>query len=78
MEKEPGTQIARTDVTKKLTEYITSNKLQNPENKKQIIPDAKLMSLLGEDAKDVFLTHFTMQKYMNRHFEKVTRPSPVL
>jgi hypothetical protein len=36
------------------------------------------MSLLGEEAKDVFLTHFTMQKYMNRHFEKVTKPSPVL
>jgi len=70
MEKNPGTLIARTEVTKKLTEYITTHKLQNPENKRQIIPDAKLMILLGEDAKDVFLTHFTMQKYMNRHFEK--------
>jgi|LauGreSuBDMM15SN_2_FD.fasta_scaffold07763_3 chromatin remodeling complex protein RSC6 len=70
MGKEPGTLIARTEVTKKLTEYITLNGLQNPENKRQIIPDEHLMQLLGEDAKDVFLTHFTMQKYMNRHFEK--------
>ena len=71
MGKEPGTLIARTDVTKKLTEYISLNHLQNPENRRQIIPDDHLMQLLGENAKDVFLTHFTMQKYMNRHFEKV-------
>lgn len=70
MGKEYGTLIARTEVTKKLTEYITINSLQNPENRRQILPDAHLMKLLGEDAKDVFLTHFTMQKYINRHFEK--------
>lgn len=73
MEKEPGTLIARTEVTKKLTEYINTNQLKNPENKRQILPDAKLSSLLGEEAKDVFLTHFTIQKYMNRHFVKVTK-----
>ena len=72
MGKEPGTYIARTEVTKKLTEYITLNNLQNPENRRQILPDDHLMKLLGEDAKDVFLTHFTMQKYINRHFEKVS------
>jgi chromatin remodeling complex protein RSC6 len=73
MEKEPGTLIARTEVTKKLTEYIATHKLQNPENRRQIIPDINLLSLLGESAKDVFLTHFTIQKYMNRHFEKVVK-----
>lgn len=73
MGKEPGTLIARTEVTKKLTEYITINKLQNPENKRQIIPDAKLLSLLGEVSKDELLTHFTIQKFMNRHFEKVVK-----
>ena len=74
MEKEPGSLIARTEVTKKLTEYITKNKLQNPENKKQILPDANLLSLLGEGVNDVFLTHFTIQKFMNRHFEKIVTP----
>jgi len=73
MEKEPGTLIARTEVTKKLTEYIYTNQLKNPENKRQILPDSKLSSLLGEEAKDVFLTHFTIQKYMNQHFVKVTK-----
>lgn len=72
MGKEPGTLIARTEVTKKLTEYVTTNNLQNPENRRQIIPDNNLMQLLGEEAKDVFLTHFTIQKYMNRHFEKAS------
>lgn len=68
MGKEPDSLIARTDVTKKLTEYIKTNQLQNPENKRQIIPDANLMSLLGDESKGVFLTHFTIQKFINRHF----------
>jgi chromatin remodeling complex protein RSC6 len=70
MGREPNSLIARTEVTKKLTEYITEHKLQNPEKKIQIIPDLKLLNLLGEEAKDVLLTHFTIQKYMNHHFEK--------
>jgi len=72
MGKEPGTLIARTEVTKKLTEYINTHQLKNPENKRQILPDAVLTSLLGGELKDVFLTHFTIQKYMNPHFIKVT------
>jgi hypothetical protein len=70
MKVTPGTLVSRTNVTKKLTEYISENKLQNPENKRQIIPDSVLSSLLGDAAKDVFLTHFTIQKYMNHHFIK--------
>jgi chromatin remodeling complex protein RSC6 len=70
MKVDPGTLVSRTNVTKKLTDYIRENKLQNPENKRQIIPDAVLSSLLGEMAKDAYLTHFTMQKYMNHHFIK--------
>jgi upstream activation factor subunit UAF30 len=70
MKVEPGSLVSRTNVTKKLTEYISEHKLQNPENKRQIIPDAVLSSLLGELAKDAYLTHFTIQKYMNHHFIK--------
>ena len=66
MKVEPGTFVSRTNVT----EYISENKLQNPENKRQIIPDAVLSSLLGELAKNAYLTHFTIQKYMNHHFIK--------
>jgi upstream activation factor subunit UAF30 len=70
---EVGSLVARTDVTKKLTEYIQTHKLQNPENKRQIVPDETLQNLLGEEAKDAYLTHFTIQKYMNQHFPKDTQ-----
>jgi upstream activation factor subunit UAF30 len=70
MKVDSGSLVSRTNVTKKLTEYISEHKLQNPENKRQIIPDAVLSSLLGELAKDAYLTHFTIQKYMNHHFVK--------
>lgn len=75
MSVEPGTLVSRTNVTKKLTDYIRENKLQNVDNKRQILPDAILFSLLGEAAKDQYLTHFTIQKYMNHHFIKATPPT---
>jgi len=65
---EKGTKIARTDVTKQIMAYIKTNNLQNPENKKMIIPDEKLWKLLGEDAQGQEITHFTIQKYINKHF----------
>jgi chromatin remodeling complex protein RSC6 len=65
---EPGTLISRTEVTKRLTQYITEHQLQNPKNKRQIIPNETLLNFLGEKAKDVYLTHFTIQKYLNQHF----------
>lgn len=75
---EPGALVARTDVTKKLTEYIQTHNLQNPANRRQIVPDETMQRLLGDEAKDVFLTHFTMQKYINRHFKKATPPATVV
>ena len=69
MNKKEGSEIARTDVTKALIEYIDNNKLQNIDNKKIINPDEKLKILLGiED--DSVLTYFNIQKYMNKHFSK--------
>ena len=67
---EPGTHIPRTDVTKRLMTYISENKLQNPEKKSIIIPDDPLLRILGNEVKDVLLTHFTIQKYINKHFLK--------
>jgi chromatin remodeling complex protein RSC6 len=67
---EPGTHIPRTDVTKRLMTYIAENKLQNPEKKSIIIPNEPLLRILGDEVKDVLLTHFTIQKYINKHFLK--------
>jgi chromatin remodeling complex protein RSC6 len=60
--------VARTTVTTALRNYIKEHQLQNPENKREILPDAKLAALFGEEAKDVRLNMFNMQKYINRHF----------
>lgn len=42
---------SRVDVTKYICNYITENKLQNPQDKRQIIPDNKLQKLLGFNPK---------------------------
>jgi chromatin remodeling complex protein RSC6 len=67
MNKQEGTQIARTDVTKALISYIKTNNLQNKDNKKFILPDEKLKFLLGINQEQE-LTYFNLQKYMNKHF----------
>ena len=64
-----GTEMARTEVTKHLTNYIKEHNLQDQANKRRILPDSALQSLLnvgaGED-----LTYFNLQKYMKVHFPK--------
>ena len=73
MNRDIGSEIARTDVTKALITYIESNNLQNSENKKIIVPDEKLKILLGLNDEDTTtLTYFNIQKYMNKHFVKNT------
>lgn len=62
-----GTQIARTEVTQYLIQYIKENELQFPENKKVIVPDAKLKKLLGVD-NETEVTYFNLQGLMNKHF----------
>ena len=67
MNKETGTEIARTEVTQYIINYIKTNVLQSSENKKIIIPDDNLKQLLGVENNQE-LTYFNLQKYMNRHF----------
>ena len=67
------TMVARTDVTKKVTEYIKEHNLQNPENKREILPDAKLKKLLDPPAGTTD-TFFTLQTHMKKHFVKPDAP----
>ena len=69
MNKEEGSEIARTEVTRALVSYIKQNKLENTVNSKIISPDDKLKILLGLDDSQE-LTYFNIQKYMNKHFVK--------
>ena len=67
MQKEKGTHLARTEVTKYIINYIENQKLQDETNKTKIIPNQSLKNLLGVGDKDD-VTYFNIQKLMNRHF----------
>lgn len=62
-----GTEIARTEVTRLMTQYIKAQNLQNPANKREINMDKKLERLLNPPS-DVTVTFFTLQKFMKPHF----------
>ncbi len=66
MKKPDGTEAARTEVTKYIIKYIQEKNLQNPENKREIIPDIDLKKLLK--AKKEPVTYFSIQRLMNPHF----------
>lgn len=69
MKKDAGTEIARTEVTQYLIQYIKDNGLQFEGNKKIIVPDATLKKLLSvKDGEEV--TYFNLQRLMNKHFVK--------
>lgn len=59
----PGDE-SRGQVMKKVWEYIKTNNLQNPQNKRNIIADAKLLPLFG-GKKEV--TMFEMTKLISAH-----------
>ena len=64
-----GTEMARTEVTKFLTNYIKEHNLQDQTNRRHIIPDNKLQALLNvNETEEDKLTYFNLQKYMKVHF----------
>lgn len=67
MGKPKGSLIARTEVTKFITNYIKEKNLKDATVKRHINPDAALRKLLNVPAADQ-LTYFNLQKYMTSHF----------
>ena len=65
-----GIEMARTAVSREINSYIRTNNLQDKENGRKIIPDAKLTTLL-KVTKDDALTYFNLQRFMKHHFIKV-------
>jgi len=55
--------IPRTEVTKKIWEYIKKNDLQDPANKRNINADDKLRPLFGKDQ----VSMFEMTKLISGH-----------
>ncbi len=56
--------LPRTELTKKLWDYIKSNDLQNPSNRREIIADDKLKAVF--DGKDK-VSMFEMTKLVSNH-----------
>lgn len=71
-EKPVGSEMARTEVTKEINNYIRTHNLQDKENGRKIIPDAKLTKLLKIE-KGQELTYFNLQRYMSPHFPKTPK-----
>lgn len=62
-----GTEMARTEVIKFVNKYIKEKELQDNNNKKVIVPDAKLQTLLQSKNSDE-ITYFNLQTYMKPHY----------
>ncbi len=56
--------MSRGEVVKKIWEYIKKNNLQNPQNKRNILADAKLKPLFGGKGE---VTMFEMTKLVSAH-----------
>ena len=69
---DPDREIARTEVTKLITAYIKKHDLQNPEDRRQIICDDKLMALLNVGPSDD-VNFFNLQTLMKPHYLKKTK-----
>jgi chromatin remodeling complex protein RSC6 len=75
--------VARTDVTRYITTYIKEKDLQNPEHRREIMPDATLKKLFGpamepKDPNDanspLVYTYLKLQRYLSPHFPKKAAP----
>lgn len=64
-----GTEMSRTEVTRAINAYVKQHNLNNPGNKRIIIPDAKLKKILGVTGNEE-VSFFVLQRYIKNHFLK--------
>ena len=57
--------LPRSEVTKKIWAHIKKHKLQNPQNKREILADDKLQPIFGAKKMDMF----QMTKAVNKHLK---------
>jgi chromatin remodeling complex protein RSC6 len=62
-----GTELSRTDITRHINSYVKEHNLNNPENRREFFPDAKLKTILNiKDGEKV--TYFVLQRLIAHHF----------
>ena len=69
--EKPDTLVARTAVTRAITQYVKAKNLQDQSNKRIILPDATLKKLLGVTDKEMEkepVTYFNLQKHLKQHY----------
>jgi chromatin remodeling complex protein RSC6 len=59
--------MPRTEVTKRLWDYIKAHNLQNPANKRNILCDEKLKAVMGKDE----VTMFEMTGLVGKHLSQI-------
>lgn len=59
-------EISRPEATKKIWEYIKQHNLQDPINKRRIIPDAALSKVIGKDPIDMM----KLSSFLSKHLKK--------
>jgi upstream activation factor subunit UAF30 len=69
LNKEVGTEMARTAVSKEIHQYIQANGLARKDNGRFIIPDDKLRKIL-KCTKEDEISYFNLQTYLKPHFLK--------
>ena len=69
LNKEVGTEMARTAVSKEIHQYIQANGLARKDNGRFIIPDDKLCKILNCKKTDE-ISYFNLQTYLKPHFKK--------
>ena len=57
--------LPRPEVVSKVWDYIKKNKLQDPQNKREIVADEKLQAVFGKDR----VTMFEMNKHLAQHLK---------
>ena len=64
-----GTEMSRTDVTRKINAYIKEHNLNKPENKRIILPDDKLRKILNVKPTEE-VSFFSLQRFLSPLFVK--------
>jgi len=57
--------LPRTEVTKRLWDYIKAHNLQNPANKRNVLCDGKLKAVMGKDE----VSMFEMTSLVGKHLQ---------
>lgn len=65
-----GELLSRVECTKKINGYIRDNGLQNPHNRKEILPNKELKKLLKYENDMGPMYYYTIQKLIQPHFKK--------